>query len=324
MGKHIEDKPVVGVDVGGTNITAGLIDPKNKVVAREKTDTKAGDGTEKVIDRIADCVKSVVKDSDYSKGDLGAVGLGLPGAVESETGLVLEAVNLRWTNVPLAELLGRTLDVPVIVDNDVNVGTWGEYRAGAGEGAAGLLGIFVGTGIGGGLVLDGKLYTGAFGSAGEIGHSLINARGAFGDRTLEQMASRRAIVNRLVALVESNHPSKLRDLAGDKWPRVRSKPLAKAMAADDELTLRIVREAAWAVGIAIANTVTLLSLDRVVVGGGLTEALDDRWMQWIREAFDDAVFPAVCRQCKLAASTLEDDAGLLGAALLARERLAEA
>ena len=320
MGKDIAERPIVGVDVGGTNITAGLIDPRNKIVAREKTDTKPDGGTEKVVERIADCVKAVVKDSDYAKGDLGAVGLGVPGAVEADSGLVLEAVNLRWTNVPLAELLGKALDVPVVVDNDVNVGTWGEYRAGAGEGAKGLLGIFVGTGIGGGLVLDGKLYTGAFGSAGEVGHTVLNARGAFGDRSLEQMASRSAVVNRLVGLVESNHPSKLRELAGDKWPRVRSKPLAKALAADDELTIRVLREAAFAVGIAIANTVTLLSLDRVVVGGGLTEALDDRWMQWIREAFDDAVFPAVCRQCTLQASALEDDAGLLGAALLARER----
>lgn len=320
MAKGSGAEPVVGVDVGGTNITAGLVDERNKVVAREKVDTKADDGPEKVIERIGDCVKSVIKDADRSKGEVAAVGLGIPGVVEPATGLVLEAVNLRWTDVPVAESLGKALGLPVVVDNDVNVGTWGEYRAGAGKDATGLMGIFVGTGIGGGLVLDGKLYTGVFGSAGEIGHTVLRVRGAFGERTLEQLASRTAIVDRLIALIDSNHPSKLKELAGDKWPRVRSKPLAKAMAADDELTIRVIREAAWAVGIAIANTVTLLSLDCVVVGGGLTEALDDRWMQWIREAFDDAVFPGICRQCKLVPSELEDDAGLVGAALLARER----
>jgi len=322
MAKGSETQPVVGVDLGGTNITAGLVDARDKVVAREKTDTRADEGPDAVVDRIADCVKAVIKDSDHDKGEVAAVGLGVPGAVERDTGRVVEAVNLRWRDLPVAEMLEARLKLPIVVDNDVNVGTWGEYRAGAGRGSAGLLGVFVGTGVGGGLVLDGNLFAGPFGSAGEIGHNVLEARGTFGERTLEQIASRTAIVDRLVSLIDANHESKLRDFAGDKWPRVRSKPLAKALAADDPLTVRVIREAAWAVGISIANVVTLLSLDCVVVGGGLTEALDDRWLQWVREAFDDAVFPGICRQCKVVASALEDDAGLVGGALLARERLA--
>ena len=312
---------VIGIDVGGTNITAGLVDAKNKIIAREKIDTKADGGEAVVVERIAQVIRALADDVGCKLDDIDGVGLGVPGVVEPTTGVVVEAVNLRWSDMHVAEHLKDHLDLPVTVDNDVNVGTWGEYELGAGKGGRGVFGIFVGTGIGGGLILDGVLYTGALNTAGEIGHVIIDSHAPYGGRTLERLASRTAIVNRLIALVNAHEPSCLKELAGDKWPRIRSKVLKKALAQDDALTVRVLSDAAKAIGHAVANVVTLLSLDRIVVGGGLTEALDERWVKWIRESFDDAVFPETCRQCKVVESELGDDAGLLGAALLARHRL---
>ncbi len=311
---------VIGVDLGGTNIMAGLVSEANSVVARNKTSTKAEHGSEKVIGRIAKCVEDLISDAEVSQKDVTAVGIGAPGAVNMEQGVVINAVNLRWNDLPLAEKLSKQLGLPVVLDNDVNVGTWGEYRLGAGRGCRNMLGIFVGTGIGGGIVIDGELYYGHFHTAGEIGHMVINAGGTLGNRTLENVASRTAIVNQLIQLIQSNHPSVIPKLTGGDLTGIRSKVLSQAQAADDALTLRVLREAAEVLGANIASVVTLLSLERVVVGGGLTEALDSRWIKWIRSAFQKDVFPDVCKQCKVLESALDDDAGLLGAALLAREK----
>jgi glucokinase len=234
---------------------------------------------------------------------------------------VLDAPNLRWHNVAAATMLAKKVNLPVTLDNDVNVGTWGAYSLGAGKGSKSLFGIFVGTGIGGGFVIDGNLMHGVYGTAGEVGHVVIDAYAPHGLRTLEQLASRTAIVNRLVQMISANHASELPTLAGKRWPRLRSKVLARAYEGKDPLTVQVVNDAARAVGIAIANVVTLLSIDCVVVGGGVTEALGDRWMKEIQTVVNATVFPEVCRKCKVVASTLGDDAGLIGAALLARERL---
>lgn len=315
------DRPAIGIDVGGTNMAAGLVLADGKIDTRFRVDTEADQGADHVVERVADCIKGLLDEANLKPKDIVGVGLGIPGAVDVASGVVLEAVNLRWRDLNVVKALGKMIDAPVTLDNDVNVGAWGEFQMGAGRGARSLLAVFIGTGIGGGFVIDGKLYHGPYGTAGEIGHTIVNATAPYGSRTLERLASRTAIVNRLNALMAQNVPSSLPEHAGKKWPQVRSKAIARAVAANDELTLRVVRDAAHAVAVACANAVTLLSIDCVVLGGGLTEALDERWLHWVRASFNDAVFPDVCKQCRLAASELGDDAGLLGAALLARQRL---
>jgi len=315
------DGYVIGIDLGGTNITAGLVDADGKIVAGHKTDTEAAEGADHVLDRVAKAIDELLDEADAKRKDIQAVGLGLPGAVDSAKGLVLEAPNLRWNDLDVAKALGKRIDLPITLENDVNVGTWGEYRAGAGKDASAVFGIFIGTGIGGAFIFHDNLYAGAFGTAGEIGHTVIDLFAPYGSRTLEQLASRSAIVNRLVTMVQSNHPSDLPKIAGNKWPgSIRSKPIAKALDADDQLTVDVVRQAAHVIGASIANVVTLFSVDCVVVGGGLSEALGKPFMQWIRESFDQHVFPERCRQCQIHLSELGDDAGIIGAALLARER----
>lgn len=315
------DAPYLGIDLGGTNIQGGIVSPSGKVLASDSTKTKADQGSDAVMGRIDKLVGSLLDKGKLKIGDVAGLGIGAPGTVDAAAGVVETAVNLRWTRFPLGETLSKQLKMPVVVDNDVNVGTWGEHAAGAGKGHDDLLGIFVGTGIGGGLVLGGRLYRGAMQTAGEIGHTVLAPGAALGRRTLENLASRTAMVNLLTQLIATNHPSAVPDLAGGDMSRIRSKVLAQAMRENDPLTRQVVGQAAEYVGIAIANTVTLLSLPCVVVGGGVTEALKQPWIDLIRASFEQHVFPADLKKCKIVASRLGDDAGVVGAALLAQRTL---
>ena len=315
------DKAYIGIDLGGTNIQAGVLDADDKLIVSDRLKTKADGGEDTVVKRIAKVTLQVLEKAGVNPEDIGGLGIGAPGAINHKKGIVLNAVNLRWTDFPLAKVLEKELSLPVVVDNDVNVGTWGEYKAGAGKGYEDLMGIFVGTGIGGGFVLNGSLYHGAMMTAGEVGHTVLRADAPLGQRTLENLASRTNIVNQLSQLISANHTSVITELTGGDLGKVRSKILAEAYNQKDDLTVRVIGQAAHYLGVAIANAVTLLSLPCIVVGGGVTEALQNDWIMLIREVYGEYVFPPGHSKCKIVASQLGDDAGIIGAALLAKQSL---
>ena len=200
-------KPVIGIDLGGTNMQIGVVGEGGKVLGTARKKTKAADGMEAVLARLAEGVNEACVDAKLARESIAAVGIGAPGAVDPVKGVVLEAVNLRWSDVALANILTKKLGVPTFLDNDVNVAVYGENKVGAGKNASDLLGVWVGTGIGGGLILNGELYYGTFMTAGEIGHTILLPNNPPGHRSLEHNCSRTAVVDRLVRLIESNHPS---------------------------------------------------------------------------------------------------------------------
>ena len=316
-----EDKLFIGVDLGGTNIQAGIVDLRGKVHAKAKKKTKADNGGDKVIDRICETCCDALEEAGLSIKDIDGLGIGAPGATDSQKGVVIEAVNLRWNNFPLAKTLKGKLNLPVIVDNDVNVGAWGEYQAGAGRKQDNMMAVFIGTGIGGGLILNGDLYEGTFGTAGEIGHIILRSDAPLGRRTLENLASRTAIVNLITNLVKANHPSIITKLCDGNINNIRSKMIKQAVEENYELVCRVVQDACHYIGVAIAGMVTMLSLPCVVLGGGLTEAMGPKIIEWTRKSFDDTVFPKKLKNCKIVEAQLGDNAGLVGAALLAANRL---
>ncbi|QDU71847.1 ROK family protein [Mucisphaera calidilacus] len=309
----------LGVDLGGTNIQAGLLSAEGKLLARDSTKTKADEGAEAVLKRIVKLCDGILEAAGVDHDDVAGMGVGAPGALDVSKGVVIEAVNLRWNDFPLAKKLGEMAEMPVVIDNDVNVGAWGEYHAGAGTEGQDMLAVFIGTGIGGGLIINDRLYHGHFFTAGEIGHTTVAAHASIGRRTVENLASRNSMVLLIQKLIMSNHPSWLVEATEGDLGKIRSKLLAQAVKKQDPLAVEVVAHAAEVVGIAIANAVTLLSLPQVVVGGGLAEAMGDGLIKRIREAFDRHVFPGELKKCKLVASKLGDDAGVIGAALLARE-----
>jgi len=206
----------------------------------------------------------------------------------------------------------------------VNVAVLGENALGAGQQSANILGVWVGTGVGGGLILNGKLFYGHFLSAGEIGHTILFPNNPKGNRSVEHNCSRTTVVDRIVRLIKSGQKSSLGDeIAGD-YDNVKSRTVAKHYLADDKLVREVVDNAADLLGVAVANAVTLLSLERVVVGGGLTEAIGKPFVDRIHKAAKELVFPEACRKFDIVASKLEDNAGVFGAAMLAIERVREA
>lgn len=316
-----KQKLYIGVDLGGTNIQAGLVDETGEVYARDKTKTHADRGLDAVVERLVKLIKEVCEKGGYKPDKLEGLGIGAPGTIDVEKGLVTKAVNLRWDNVPLCEMLKRKLDVPVVLDNDVNVGAWGEYVCGAGRDYGDQLAVFVGTGVGGGLVINGKIYHGYHLTAGEIGHTVVNSTAGVGRRTLENLASRTSIVNLLTQLIKANHPSMLVKLTEGELDRIRSKILAQAYEENDALTMEVIRQAATHIGASVANAVTLLSLSCVVIGGGITEALGEPWVAEVKRAYRQFVFPADLQEVPIVASQLNDDAGVIGAALIAHDKL---
>jgi glucokinase len=315
-----EDRVYIGVDLGGTNVMAGLIDSRGRILSRCKKKVGPDTAPDAVVKRVLAAIDGARQAVNVPGSAVAAVGVGAPGPVDPVRGVVLRAPNLGWSNHPLSDVLSAALKLPVAVDNDVNVGTWAEHVLGAGRGHADMMGLFVGTGIGAGLVLEDRLYHGHFLTAGEIGHTVLHADAPLGRRTLEQCASRTAIGNLLSQLIQASHSSAITEMVGGDLKAIRSKVLARALESGDELTRRVVRQAAEYVGVSIANTVTLLSLPCVVLGGGLTEALGRTWVGWVRKAFEASVFPPELSSCKIVAARLGDDAGMVGAALLARDR----
>jgi len=317
-------KPFVGIDLGGTNMQIGVVDRAGAILGRSRKKTNADQGRDKIIDRLSEGVLEACTNAGIAPTGLAGLGIGAPGAVDSHAGVVLEAVNLRWNDVPLARLLKAKLGIPIFVENDVNVAVYGEWKHGAGKGVDDLLGIWMGTGVGGGLVLSGKLYAGAFFTAGEIGHTTLFPGAPLGSRSLEQNCSRTAVAERLVRLIRANHPSKLAKAVMDEpaGGQIKSRLIADAFKDGDPLTVQVVEETAHLVAVAAANVVTLLSIPRVILGGGLTEAVGRPFVNLVKKTVRELAFPARCRQVDVVASSLEDDAGIIGAAMLAREQLA--
>lgn len=310
------DSPVVGVDLGGTKILAAVVDAGSAVVDSHKQPTPP-DGPDAVVDAIAAGVAALGVTP-------AAVGVGAPGPVSG--GVVQTAPNLPgWTSpVDLAGALRQALGVPVVVDNDVTAGTVGEWAAGAGRGARCLLGVFLGTGVGGGLVLDGRPYGGAYGGAGEFGHVIVRPDGAVcgcGRRGCIEAYAGRASMERAVDLeVAAGTATVLLDIARSRGKdRITSSVWRRALEAGDAVTTRLVDEAVAAVGLGVASAVNLLDLDRVVVGGGLAEQLGQDLADRVwAAALPHVLVPDAPRSVVVA--ELADLAGVVGAAFLARSR----
>lgn len=309
----------IGIDLGGTNIQVGIVAPDGEVLARAKAKTQALEGQQAVLDRVASTARNAVERAELSIKDIDCCGMGVPGPLNPQTGVVFEAVNLRWENAPVAAEIRERLGVPVTLENDVNAAAWGEFNHGAGRGATNLVAAWLGTGVGGAFILNKAMFYGSNFTAGEIGHMLIDPYAAPGNRTLEHNCSRSAAADRLLRLVNANEHSVLSEFVGEK--QLRSKNIAKAYHAEDPLTLEVIADLGQRLGLHLGSLVTALSLDRIVLGGGLTEAVGQPLVDIVRKAARKAAFPDVCKQVEVVASELEDDAGVIGAALLARAAL---
>lgn len=316
---------VVGVDMGGTKILSAVIDAEGNILSTAKIPTKADKGPSIVIDRIAESIQRAVDKSGVVAASIQAVGIGAPGPLDPATGVVIFAPNLRWKDVRLKEELEARVNIPTFVDNDVNVGTLGEHVFGAGKGFQNVVGIFVGTGIGGGIILQGELFHGASKTAGEIGHIIVKAGGprcGCGTRgCLEALASRTAMAKQFQkAILKKGQKSVISELTDGDLKTVRSGVLAKAIRLNDKLTLKVIKKATKYLGIGIGSIVNFLNPEMIILGGGVVEALDDTFLNDIRAAAEKYALPNTLNGVQIVPAKLGDNSGILGAAALARQR----
>lgn len=317
---------IIGVDLGGTKILAGVFLPNLKMIGTNKLSTKAQRGPEPVIDRIARCIKDSVDECDLDFKQVKGVGVGAPGAIDPEAGKVHFSPNLPdWKEVPLKKELEKRLGVPVFVDNDCNVCTMGVYEAELDGKPKTMVGIFVGTGIGGGIIVDGKPYSGFNRTAGEIGHMVLETGGpkcGCGNRgCFEALASRTAIFKKIIASVKDGQKTILTDMLGPDLDDLRSGDLRKALKRGDKLVAKVVEEAAEYIGIAVSNLMNILNPEVVILGGGVIDALEGHMLSIIYETAMESAMPGTTKGVEILASELGDDAGITGGAVLARRAL---
>jgi glucokinase len=314
---------VVGIDLGGTNMQVGVLTRDGEIVGRAHTMTRAEGGPDEVIVRMVGQVREVCEEVGVPLRELGAVGIGAPGAIDATSQVVTNAPNLGWKRVPLGERLGSSLGgVPVVLDNDVNAAVLGENRRGAGRNAPHALGVWVGTGVGGGLVLNGKVYRGGLGTAGEIGHTVIFPDAPPDDSHMEYHCSRKRVTPKILALLDQGQASSLLETYRRDRDAVTLPMMAEAYAAGDDLVSEVIDRAADLLGLTIGNVVTLLSMPVILLGGGLTEAMGEKYVRRVEAATRANVFPpAIAEKVEVRATQLGPDAGLIGAGMLAWDRV---
>ncbi len=324
------NQPFLGVDLGGTSLRAGVVAGDGALLALEKRKTKPELGAKAVVERMVETVERALTTAGLTAKDVGGVGVGVPGPVDSEHRVVRLAVNLGrdWSNLHLAELLEAALGVPAVIDNDVRVGALGEHTHGAGQGLADMVAIFVGTGVGGGLILDGKLRTGWRASAGEVGHTVVAGdNGLLGKTgqpgTVEPLASRTGMEQQVVARLADGQVSVVPELMLSVGQgRLTSRVIYEALKRNDVVMREVLAVSQHALGLLAGNLINILDPQMVVFGGGVTERLGSKFVAPIRRvAYANLLNKQNARLIRIVPAALKDASGVVGAAVLARQNL---
>jgi glucokinase len=317
---------MLGIDLGGTKVVAGVVDAGHRILGRAKRPTPAREGAAAVLEALVTVARSALEEAGVRPADLAGVGVGSPGPLDAEAGVILFSPNLNVRDFALGPDLSGALGLPVLVQNDVRVGGYGEFRLGAGRGYQNIVAAFIGTGIGGCVIQQGRILAGVTGNAGEIGHIVVKAGGPLcgcGARgCLEAMASRTAITRRVQKAIRKGVPTSLGKQLSSKTSQLKSKDLAAAVRSADSVAVKEVHRAARFIGLALGGLINLLGPEIVIIGGGVTEALGNSWVELVDAAARNQAMADPKGRVKIERAALGDDAGILGAALMARERFA--
>lgn len=321
---HPTDTKVwAGFDLGGTKMLAKIYNEEYKTLGKKRRKTKSHKGEESALTRIIETLHEALEEAELSKENLAGIGIGCPGILDLKKGVVELAPNLGWKNTPLQKELEKEFGCSAVIGNDVDLGVYGEAFAGAGRGARSVLGIFPGTGIGGGFIYDQKILVGSKSSCMEIGHIQVVPNGQLcgcGRRgCLETIASRLAISSQAAQAAYRGQAPYLRELVGTHVEEIKSGALAQSIAHGDKAVERIVTTAAEYIGVAIGNMVNLLAPDIVVLGGGLVEAMPELFVKNAFKLSQRVVLPMSQGSYEVVAAELGDDSTVLGAAAWARE-----
>jgi len=323
-GPGADKKWVIGVDLGGTNIVIGVLPMDGgdgTVLAEQNVPTEAARGAKYVVDRIVALVQEsrrrVISQHGGRESDFAGIGIGSPGPLDRATGTVINTPNLGWRNFPLRDLIANAVGLPATLDNDANCATYGEWWLGAGRNVDHLVGLTLGTGIGGGIVLNGEILHGANDAAGEIGHMSIDSNGRkckcgnYG--CLEAYASGPAIALRAIEGLESGIESLLPSLVSGRLDEITAATVYEAVLLGDQFANDVMRETAKMLGAGVANIINILNPEMVVIAGGVTKAGDHLFVP-LRAEVRRRAFKVAQEACQIVPAQLPGLAGVIGAA----------
>ncbi len=311
-------KERIGIDVGGTNVKIALVDNKGKIIYSNSIPTRAEMGYEYTINNMKEAITELIKETKSDPKNIESIGFGFPGQIDYQKGIVRLAPNIPgWVNVPIAEIMEKEFGIPTRVDNDVRCAALGELNYGAGQGCDNLICITVGTGIGSGLVINGKLVRGASNAAGEIGHIKLDMNGGplcgCGDRgCLEAFASGPSIVALAEEYIKGGKSTKYRELAN---PDITPYIVSEAAKQGDPVAKRIFTIVGEYIGIGLASVVNLLNPEKIIIGGGVAAA-GDLLLTPIKESLVKRAMPIAGSAVEIVPAQLGNSAGVIGASLL--------
>jgi glucokinase len=320
----------LGLDIGGSAIKAGVVDDDGAVLSSHREPSVLDEGLEQGLMRLYAAADAVVADAGLTAADLTAVGVAAPGTMNIEAGIVYHPFNLPgWRDLPLARLVADHLHRPTYLQNDANAAAFGEYWVGAAQGVSSLMLWTLGTGIGGGLIVNGQIWTGAHDHAGEAGHMIIQMdggpRSAFGiDGSPELYSGAKALVRRCQAALESGQPSRLHAMLRENQP-LTPLLIAEAAAAGDALAESAIMESARALGVASVSVMHLLNPEMFLLGGAMTfgrhsQPLGRAFLERVKQEIRKRAFPIPAERTIVDYAALGGDAGFIGAAGYARQR----
>ncbi|MBN2311351.1 MAG: ROK family glucokinase, partial [Candidatus Hydrogenedentes bacterium] len=324
-GRRVVSEAVIGVDLGGTNVKAAVCSRDGKLIAKDSRPTDAENGRDAVLSRIEESIDAALAEAGFTRSDMLAVGMGVPGPMNWQTGVLFSPPNLPgWKDVPVADLMHERLGVPVFVDNDANVAAFGEFWGGAGRGVQSMVLLTLGTGVGGGIVVFGRLLRGIDGTAAEIGHLCVKRNGrqcnCGAKGCLEAYASVTGMLRTAVKGIEDGHETLLTTLCGGDLSKLTGKMISDAVAQGDGFAEWVMEQTGVWLGTGIGSLINLLNPEKVVLTGGMIAA-GEVLFRPIRETALAQSFDVPGRRAEIVAAGLGADSGVIGAAGCALERL---
>ena len=318
----MEKKYNICLDIGGTKILGAIFNEKDEIVYRLKKKTKSeGDSSDNVESVIIKVVEEIIAESGIPKEQIHAVAAGAPGVIDQDAGIVLFSPNLPWRDYDIKSSIEKKVGIPFYIGNDVNMGVLGEYKFGAGRGHQQVIGFFIGTGMGGGMILDGKLFTGYKHKGAEYGHMVLEPEGPLcncGQRgCLEALSSKQGMSAYIREQVARGRKSMMAGYATEGG--FKSKGLKKALEAGEAVATGPLNRACHYLAIATGNMINTISPEVVVYGGGVVEATGDLFVDKIAAEVDRYCMPSIRTTVELKAAALGDDSVIYGALALIEE-----
>ncbi len=318
----LQKKYYIGVDLGGTKILTALADSKGKILMSKRKQTEANKGREKIINNIYITIDDVIKESGVNRKDIAQIGVGSPGPLNVNKGIIYENSNLPWKDVPLVKLLQNKINIPVKIENDANAATLGEKYFGAGKNISNFIYITISTGIGGGIIINNRLLRGEIGNAGEIGHMTLKPDGPLcgcgNYGCFETLASGKAIARMGREAVIQNQSNLIKELCEGDIRKIGAELVARAAYRGDKMAKKIFNKAGVYLGIGFANLINLYEPRLILLGGGVTNSLD-LFRKSMINSLEKRVLDKPYESVEICPAELGDDTGVKGALAVAME-----